>query len=55
MTIFEKAFQLALEAMQKEVELAIAIIKNIDLKHIGADNADRKSLDMIKRLELNAR
>lgn len=55
MTIFEKALQLALEAMQGEVELATAIIKKIDLKHIGADNADRKSLNLIERLELNPR
>jgi hypothetical protein len=48
MTIFEKALQLALEAMQKEVELATAIIKKVDVKNIGADNADRKIPNLIE-------
>ena len=53
MTIFEKALQLAVGAMQEEVELATAIIKKIDLKHIGADNSNRNSLNLIENLELN--
>ena len=48
MTIFEKALQLALEAMQEEVELTTAIIKKVDVKNIGADNADRKIPNLIE-------
>lgn len=48
MTIFAKALQLALEAMQEEeVELATAIIKQIDLAEIGAESADQESLSYL--------
>lgn len=48
MTIFAKALQFALEAMQEEeVELADAIIKQIDLAEIGAGSADQESLSYL--------
>jgi hypothetical protein len=45
MTIFTKALQLALEAMQEgEVDLANAIVNKINLAKIGADSGDQDSV-----------